>query len=152
MSAITQEAVKNDDADFGKMDEDADLDPIRDEQAFAEIMKAGHPDHRYAAVWSSDAISFDAIPLHGLDQPPLAEVRELIARIPPRVVVSGTQHSRRTAVHCIGLALTYRPGGCQGSACRASARAAIALVCMGKAEEVWALLRHSPIPVFVALS
>ncbi len=46
---MLREAVKNDDADFGKMDEDADLDPIRDDPAFAEIMKAGHPDRRYAA-------------------------------------------------------------------------------------------------------
>ena len=52
---LLREAVKNDDADFGKMDEDADLDPIRDDPAFAEIMKAGHPDRRYAAVWTSDA-------------------------------------------------------------------------------------------------
>ncbi len=52
---LLREAVKNDDADFGKMDEDGDLDPIRDDPAFAEIMKAGHPDRRYAAVWSSDA-------------------------------------------------------------------------------------------------
>ena len=57
---LLREAVKNDDADFGKMDEDADLDPIRDEPAFAEIMKAGHPDRRYAAVWSSDATGFEA--------------------------------------------------------------------------------------------
>ena len=47
---LLREAVKNDDADFGRMDEDADLDPIRDDPAFAEIMKAGHPDRRYAAV------------------------------------------------------------------------------------------------------
>ncbi len=50
---LLKEAVKNDDADFGKMDEDGDLDPIRDDPAFAEIMKAGHPERRYAAVWSS---------------------------------------------------------------------------------------------------
>ena len=66
---LLRKAVKNDDADFGKMDEDADLDPIRDDPAFAEIMKAGHPDRRYAAVWSSDA-SFEAIPIYGSIPPP----------------------------------------------------------------------------------
>ena len=40
---LLREAIKNDDADFGKMDEDADLDPIRDDPAFAEIMKARSP-------------------------------------------------------------------------------------------------------------
>jgi hypothetical protein len=44
---LLREAVKNDDADFGRLDEDGDLDPIRDDPAFAEIMKAGHPDRRY---------------------------------------------------------------------------------------------------------
>ena len=52
---LLKEAVKNDDADFGKLDEDAAIDPIRDDPAFAEIMKAGHPDRRYSAAWRSDA-------------------------------------------------------------------------------------------------
>ena len=77
---LLREAVKNDDADFGKMDEDADLDPIRDDPAFAEIMKAGHPDRRYAAVWSSDA-SFEATSIYGLDPAAhLQKCRELIAQ------------------------------------------------------------------------
>src|SRR5262249_22713772 len=54
-----REAVKNDDADCGRMDEDADLAPIRDERAFAKITKGGPPDRRYAAVWSSDATNFE---------------------------------------------------------------------------------------------
>ena len=61
------EAVKLDDADFGRMDDDADLDPIREALAFAEIMKAGHPDRRYAAAWSSDASAFESTSIHGLD-------------------------------------------------------------------------------------
>ena len=77
---LLKEAIKNDDADFGKMDEDADLDPIREDPAFAEIMKAGHPDRRYAAAWSSDA-SFEAIPIFGLDPAAqLQKCRELIAQ------------------------------------------------------------------------
>ena len=80
LSQLLREAVKNDDADFGKMDEDADLDPVRDDPAFAEIMKAGHPDRRYAAVWNSDA-SFEAISIYGLDPAAhLRKCRELIAQ------------------------------------------------------------------------
>ena len=45
---------------------DADLDSIRGLPAFAETMKMGHADRRYAAVWSSDA-RFEASSLYGLD-------------------------------------------------------------------------------------
>ncbi len=74
------ESVRNNDADFGKIDEDADLDPIRADPAFADLMTAGHPDRRYDAAWTSDA-SFEAVPIHGLD--PGAhrrKCRELIER------------------------------------------------------------------------
>ena len=118
---LLREAVKSDDADFGKMDEDADLDPIRDDPAFAEIIKAGHPDRRYAAVWSSDA-SFEAIPVYGLD--PAAQVQkcpDLIAQGYRPVSLSLTRTTPRgTAGNCIGLAPSYGQGGCQGPPCRAS--------------------------------
>jgi tetratricopeptide (TPR) repeat protein len=77
---LLREAVNNDDADFAHLDEEADFDLIRDDPAFAEIMKAGHPDRRYAAVWSGDA-SFEATPLYGLDPAAhLQKCRELIAQ------------------------------------------------------------------------
>src|SRR5262249_50954468 len=49
-----REAVKDGDADFGKMDEDGDLDPIRDDPEFAESMKAGKPAHRHASGGTSE--------------------------------------------------------------------------------------------------
>ena len=52
---LLNEAVKDGDADFGQMDKHADLDPIRDNPAFTEIMKSGHPDRRYTAAWNTDA-------------------------------------------------------------------------------------------------
>src|SRR5262249_44567435 len=39
--------VQSGDADFGRMDEDPDLDPVCDDPTFAEVMKAGHPGRRY---------------------------------------------------------------------------------------------------------
>src|SRR5262249_5173728 len=42
--------VQSGDADFGRMDEDPELDPVRDDPALAEVMDSGHPDRRYAAV------------------------------------------------------------------------------------------------------
>ena len=94
---LLREAVKNDDADFGKMDEDGDLDPIRDDPALAEIMEAGRPDRRYAAVWSSDA-RFEAVPVYGLD--PVAHLqkcRKVIAEgYRPVSLFIDTEHSRKT--------------------------------------------------------
>ncbi len=37
------------------MQDDADLDPIRGLAEFGEIMKGGHLDRAYAAVWTGDA-------------------------------------------------------------------------------------------------
>ena len=118
---LLREAIKNDDADFGKMDEDADLDPIRDDPAFAEIMKAGHPDRRYAAVWSSDA-SFEATSIYGLDPAAhLRKCRELIAQGYRPVSWSvEPDHTRGTAGDRLGLAPPGGPGGGQGPTGRAS--------------------------------
>ena len=130
------------------MDEDADLDPIRDDPAFAEIMKAGHPDRRYAAVWSSDA-SFEASPdlrsrsrrppaaVPGTDRPGLSpRVALSVARTTPEgPLVTASVWHRPVITEEIKDRLAER-----------QARAAVALVRMGKAEEVWPLLRHSADP------
>jgi serine/threonine protein kinase/formylglycine-generating enzyme required for sulfatase activity len=145
---LLKEAVKNDDADFGKMDEDGDLDPIRDDPAFAEIMKAGHPERRYAAVWSSDAADFEAIPLLGLDPVThLEKCGELIAQgfRAASLSVAGTTPGE----WLVTASVWHRPTvheEVKDQLAERQARAAIALIRMGKAEEVWALLRHSPDP------
>ena len=145
---LLKEAVKNDDADFGKMDEDGDLVPIRGDPAFAEIMKAGHPERRYAAVWSSDAADFEAIPLFGLDPVThLQKCRELIAQgyRPASLSVAGTTSGQSL----VTASVWHRPSvqeKFKDQLAERQARAAIALIRMGKAEEVWALLRHSPDP------
>ncbi len=144
---LLREAVENDYADFGHMDVDADLDPIREDPAFVEIMKAGHPDRRYAAVWNSDA-SFEATSLYGLD--PAAQLqksRDLIAQgyrpVSWSVSQTGTEGKLVTA------SVWHRPAITEETKDRLAerqARAAVALVRMGKAEEVWTLLRHHADP------
>ena len=121
-SNLLREAVKNDDADFGQMDDDADLDPIRDDPAFAEIMKAGHPDRRYAAVWSTRCDRSRRSPIDGLDPADhLRTCRELIAQgYRPVVVVGRPDRARGTAGDGLGLAPPGGPGGGQGPAGRAS--------------------------------
>ena len=62
------------------MQEDADLDPIRNLPAFIEIMRVGHLDRSYAAVWADD-FRFEASPLFGLDTAAqLQQCRELVAQ------------------------------------------------------------------------
>jgi serine/threonine protein kinase/formylglycine-generating enzyme required for sulfatase activity/tetratricopeptide (TPR) repeat protein len=142
------EAVKNDDADFGKMDEDGDLDPLREDPTFAEIMKAGHRDRRYAAVWTSDATSFEAIPIYGLD--PAAQLqrcRELTAQ--GYRPVSWSLARTTPGGLLVAASVWHRPVVSEefkDQLAERQARAAVALVRMGKAEEVWSLLKHSPDP------
>jgi formylglycine-generating enzyme required for sulfatase activity len=144
---LLKDAVKNNDADSGKLDEDSDLDPVRDDPAFAEIMKAGHADRNYAAIWSNDA-SFEAIPVYGLDPAAqLAKCRELIAQgyrpvswsssrtTPGGQLATASVWHRPVVTEEVKDRLTERQAG-----------ASIALARMGKADEIWPLLRHSADP------
>ncbi len=144
---LLRELVKNDDADFGKMDEDGDLDPIRDGPVFAEIMKAGHPDRRYAASWSSDA-SFEATSIYGLDPTDqLRKCRELIAQGYRPVSWSASQTATERTL--VTASVWHRPTvqeDVKDRLAERQARAAVALVRIGKAAEVWALLRHGADP------
>jgi serine/threonine protein kinase/formylglycine-generating enzyme required for sulfatase activity len=144
---LLREAVKNDDADFGRMDEDPDLDPIRQDPSFTEIMKAGHPERRYAAVWTTDA-NFEAIPIYGLDPPAhLQKCRELVAQgyRPVSLSLARTTAEGPLVTGSVWQRPVISEETKDGVAER-QARAAISLVRLGNAEEVWALLRHSPDP------
>ena len=144
---LLREAVKNDDADFGKMDEDGDLDPIRDDPAFTEIMKAGHPDRRYSAVWNSDA-SFEPISISGFDPTShLQRCRDLIAQGYRPVSWAATRTSPEGSP--ITASVWHRPTVSEETKdqlAERQARAAIAMIRMGKAEEMWSLVQHSPDP------
>jgi formylglycine-generating enzyme required for sulfatase activity len=144
---LLREAIKNDDADFGKMDEDSDLDPIRDDPAFAEIMKAGHSDRRYAAVWSSEA-NFEAISIYGVDPAAhFSRSRELIAQGYRPVSWSVSQTA--TEGPLVTASVWHRPvieEEAKDRLAERQARAAVAMVRLGRAEEVFPLLRHSADP------
>jgi formylglycine-generating enzyme required for sulfatase activity len=145
---LLREAVKNDDGDFAKMDKDADLDPIRDDKAFAEIMMAGHPHRRYAAAWNSDATSFEAIPIYGLDPAAhLRKCRELIDQSyrPVSWSVSQTGTEGKLVTASVWQRLTVQED-VKDRRVKRQARAAVALVRMGKTEDIWTLLRHSADP------
>ncbi len=144
---LLREAVNHHEADFDRMDDDPDLDPVRDDPSFAEVMKAGHPNRRYAAVWTSD-FGFEATPNYGLDpEAHLARARELIAQgyRPVSCSVSRTtpEGTLRTA------SVWQRPvvkEEVKDQLAGRQARAAVALVRLGKADQVWPLLKHSADP------
>ena len=113
--SLLRKAIQNGYADYNHMQEDADLDPLRELPAFADIMKAGHLDRSYAAVWMGD-FRFEASPLLGLDPTAhLQRCRELVA--------AGLSHGRPlgrpdfprgTAGHRLGLAPPGDHGRDQG--------------------------------------
>ena len=144
---LLRDAVHNGDADFGTMDVDADLDPIRDDPAFAEIIKANYPDRRYAAIWNSN-VGFEATSLYGLDPAAqLQESRNLIAQgyRPVSWSVSQTGNEGKP----VTASVWHRPVITEETRDRLAerqARAAIALVRMGDAGDVWTLPRHSSDP------
>jgi formylglycine-generating enzyme required for sulfatase activity/tetratricopeptide (TPR) repeat protein len=144
---LLREALKNDDADFGKMDEDGDLDPIRCDPAFTEIMKAGHPDRRYSAVWNSDA-NFEPISIYGFDPTShLQKCRDIIAQGYRPVSWTATRTSPEGSP--ITASVWHRPTASEETKdqlAERQARAAIAMIRMGKAEGMWSLVQHSPDP------
>src|SRR5208337_1348605 len=131
--SLLRKAIQNGYAGYKHMQEDADLDPLRQLPAFADVMKAGHLDRSYAAVWAGD-FRFEASPLIGLDTAAhLQRCRELVAQ-GYRMVTASVWH-RPVITEETRDRLAER-----------QARAGVALVRMDKAEEAWPLLRHSADP------
>src|SRR5208337_1672615 len=131
--SLLRKAIQNGYAGYKHMQEDADLDPLRQLPAFADIMKAGHLDRSYAAVWAGD-FRFEASPLFGLDTAAqLQRCREMVAQ-GYRMVTASVWH-RPVITEETRDRLAER-----------QARAGVALVRMDKAEEAWPLLRHSADP------
>src|SRR5262249_50493760 len=77
---LLQAAIKTGYSDYDHIQEDSDLDPVRDLPAFVELINESRPDRLYSAVWSGD-IRFEATPIHGLDAAAhLRRCHELIAQ------------------------------------------------------------------------
>lgn len=145
--SLLQTAIQNGYSDYGHMQEDADLDPIRDLPAFVEIMKASHLDRQYAAVWTGD-VHFEANPIVSLDPPAhLQRCREL-AFSDYRILALSV--ARTTPEGPLVTASVWHgpvvPEQAKDQLAERQARAAVALIRLGHAEEVWRLLRHSDDP------
>ena len=144
---LLQTAIQNGYSDYNHMQEDADLDPIRDLPAFIEIMKVGHLDRSYAAVWTGDD-RFEASPLFGLDPTThLQRCRELASQGYRMVALSVARPSPEGPP--ITTSVWHRPvitEETRDQLAKRQARAAIALFRMGRAGEIMPLLRHSADP------
>jgi formylglycine-generating enzyme required for sulfatase activity len=140
---LLRTAIQNGYADFKHMQEDSDLDPLRELPPFAEIL---HSDRSYTAVWSGDL--FEASPLFGLDPiTHLQRCRELASQGFRMVSVSVARTSSDGPP--VDTSVWHRPVITEEAKDRLAerqARAAIALLRMGKAAEVMPLLRHSAAP------
>ena len=144
---LLKAAIANGYSDFKHMQEDADLDPIRGVPEFGEIMKGGHLDRTYAAVWTGD-VGFEAVSrLRSRSGRSSRCCRELELegyRMVSLSVVRTSPEKRPVAA-----SVWHRPVESEEAKDRLAerqARAAVALVRLGRASEVWPLLRHSADP------
>jgi formylglycine-generating enzyme required for sulfatase activity/tetratricopeptide (TPR) repeat protein len=144
---LLKDLVRSGDADFGRMDDDPDLDPVRDDPAFAEVMKAGHPDRRYAAVWTTDP-AIEAVAVAGLDPTAhLGRCRDLVGQGYRPVSWSVTRITAEGPP--VTASVWHRPvvqEEAKDQLAERQARAAVALVRLGRAEAIWPLLRHRADP------
>ena len=145
--SLLRKAIQNGYADYRHMQQDADLDQLREIPAFAEIMKVGHLNRSCAAVWTGDD-RFEASPLFGLD--PTAQLqrcRELVAQGYRMVALSVARTSPEGPP--ITASVWHRPvitEETRDQLAKRQARAAVTLLRMGKAGEIMPLLRHSADP------
>ena len=145
--ALLQEGVRDNDLSFALLDDSPDLDPLRDDPAFARLLEAGHPERRFAGVWSTEA-RFEAASLDALDPAEhLRRGRELAAQGYRPVAWSVARTSPEGPP--LSASVWHRPlvpSDAKDRLAERQARAAVALVRLGKAESVWPLLRHSADP------
>jgi serine/threonine protein kinase/formylglycine-generating enzyme required for sulfatase activity len=144
---LLREAIRDDPATLAKFGDDPALDPIREHPAFLDIMNAGLTDRRYAAVYG-DVANYEAISLYGLD--PAAheqKCRALGEQGYRPVSVSATRTVAKGPV--VTASVWHRPvisEQVKEPQAERQARAAIAMVRMGKINEVLPKLVHSPDP------
>ena len=145
--SLLRRAIENGYVDYRHMQEDADFDPLRGLPAFADIMKPGHLERSYAAVWMGD-FRFDASPILGLDPTAhLQRCRELEAQGYRIVSLSVARTSSEGPPNTASV--WHRPlltDDMKDQLAKRQARAAIALLRMGQSAGVLPLLRHSADP------
>jgi formylglycine-generating enzyme required for sulfatase activity/tetratricopeptide (TPR) repeat protein len=145
--ALIEQGVRESAVNFAALEDSADFDSLRSDPAFTRLLERGHSERRFAGVWSTEAL-FEAASLDGLDLPEqLSRGRTLAAQGYRPVAWSVARVS--TEGPPLSVSVWHRPlvsADLSGQLAERQARAAVALVRLGKAESVWPLLRHSADP------
>ncbi len=132
---------------FAHIQQDKDLDAIRGDARFVELMGSGMPDYRCVAVWnaSTERVSTE---LHGLTlEDHKRHCQRLIADGYRPVAMSAESSTHDASL--VTASVWHRP---RVSATeremlgKRQAQAAVALLGMGQTKMVWPMLAHSPAP------
>ncbi len=141
------EIVHYPDADLARIDDDAALDGLRGDPRFGEIMNAAHPDRRYAAVWTREPDHESAIK-QGVNPTAQLEHAQTMIRRGFRPVAWSVARTGGDSP-LVTASAWRRPlvsESIKDERAERKARAAIALIRLGKPESAWPLLVHSPDP------
>jgi hypothetical protein len=129
------------------MQVDLNFDPIRDDPEFARIMKAGHPERRYASVWAGEPI-FDVVPVLSVDpNSQYQKCQELAAKgyRPTSWAVTRIQSNGGLLAASVWYGPFLKEQDKDLLAER-QATAAVTLIRLGESASIWPLLRHSADP------
>jgi formylglycine-generating enzyme required for sulfatase activity len=143
--AQLEEAARRGEADLLRLEEDPDLDSLRDDPAFMALLARGHPERGYCGVWSGES-GREVVAVIGLEPADqLARCRALAA--------AGYRPAALSVARIEGAAVSASlwdrplvPEDDRDHLAQRQARAAVSLVRLSQAGAVWPLLRHSADP------
>jgi formylglycine-generating enzyme required for sulfatase activity/tetratricopeptide (TPR) repeat protein len=153
--ALIKEAVANGYTNYLQMQTDPNLDPLREQPAFTQLLQVGRLERHYLAVWHPVA-GFRSTEVHGLDPDQhLARCRSLVtqgyrpAAISGAFVSSSLVGDDKGGGSIVSASVWHQPlvpEEHKEALAKRQANAAVALVRLGHGEKVWPLLKHSPDP------
>jgi serine/threonine-protein kinase len=144
--ALLRQAAAHGYTDFRSMEADPDLEVLHSRLDFAEVLRRRHLDRHYAGVWHENA-RLEGRECHGLDPTRhLERCRELARQgyRPVALAVAETLPGRPVAASVWHRPVV--PEADKDALALGQARAAVALLQLGRADEVWPLFRHRPDP------
>ncbi len=146
-AALLARAISAGYSNYAHLLADFDLDPIRGSPAYAAALAPGQLDRRYAEAWSA-APGREAAAVYRIDpEAQRRRCRELEAEGYRPLAISTARTAPGGPV--VTASVWHRPlvtELARDALAERQARAAIALLRMGRPAEIWPLLRHSPDP------
>jgi serine/threonine protein kinase/formylglycine-generating enzyme required for sulfatase activity/tetratricopeptide (TPR) repeat protein len=145
--ALLKKTIENGFFSFNEFQENADLDPIRGLPEFGEFMKMNTIERSYTATWEG-AFRFETIAVYGLD--PAAHLERCRALAAQRFRIASVSAMPNSAAGPpVTASVWHRPATNDQARERLAerqARAAVALLRLGRSQQVWPLLRHQSDP------